>query len=431
MAHSGPLLIGAIADDLTGATDLASSLALGGLRVAVSVGPPAALPEPTDALIVALKIRSTGIAEAVAAAVESAERLRQGGAQRLYFKYSSTFDSGEDGNIGPVSDALFEYAGAFGGATGLGDADGAGGADGGVVVVCPAFPRLGRTVYQGHLFVGEHLLDRAGLGDHPLTPRREPSVVSLMARQTPHRVGLVPFQIVRQGATAIAGAFSDLRSRGIRYAVTDAVDDSDLVSIAAAATDHRLLTGSAGLAGALAALLRPAAGNRKITDWNPPGEGPAVILSGSCSQVTRRQIEAFARHGPVLRLDAARLTASTATDAVAWATPLLAHSAVLICSTPPGDEQPVSAPGVAQEVEDVLGRIARQLHEGGFRRFVVAGGETSGAVVQALEVRLLELGPELSPGVSWMAERAGPGILLALKSGNFGDEAFFLRAANP
>jgi len=420
MAHSGPLLIGAIADDLTGATDLASSLSLGGLRVAVSVGPPAALPDQTDALIVALKIRSTAIAEAVAAAVESAERLGQSGAQRLYFKYSSTFDSGEDGNIGPVSDALFERADAFGSADG-----------GGLVVVCPAFPRLGRTVYQGHLFVGEHLLDRAGLGDHPLTPRREPSVVSLMARQTPHRVGLVPLQTVRQGATAIAGAFSDLRSRGIRYAVTDAVDDSDLVSIAAAATGHKLLTGSAGLAGALAALLRPTAGNREITDWNPPGEGPAVILSGSCSQVTRRQIEAFARHGPVLRLDAGRLTASTPTDAVAWATPLLAHSAVLICSTPPDDEQPVSAPGVAQEVEGVLGRIARQLYECGFRRFVVAGGETSGAVVQALEVRLLELGPELSPGVSWMAERAEPGILLALKSGNFGDEAFFLRAASP
>ena len=172
-----------------------------------------------------------------------------------------------------------------------------------MVVVCPAFPRLDRTVYQGHLFVGAQLLDRAGLGDHPLTPHNDSSVLSLLARQTPRAVGLVPLQIVRQGATAIADAFQELRSRGVRYAVTDAVADSDLVSLAAACLSHGLVTGSAGPSRlTIAPLIRPVAISGQPADWNPQHQGPPVILSGSCSETTRQQIEAFARHGPVLRL---------------------------------------------------------------------------------------------------------------------------------
>jgi 3-dehydrotetronate 4-kinase len=407
------LLLGAIADDLTGATDLASALALGGLRVAFSAGVPHAPSGPAEALIVALKIRSVGQAEAAAEAAAAAEYLERHGAQRLYFKYSSTFDSGETGNIGPVSDVLLERAG------------------GGLAVVCPAFPRLRRTVYQGHLFVGEHLLDRSGLGDHPLTPRREASVVALMARQTAHAVGLVPLPTVRSGPAAIVGALTDLRDRGFRYAVTDATDDSDLVSLAAACVSHGFLTGSAGLAGALASLLRPLGRAQEAPAWRPPGSGPAVILSGSCSAVTRAQIKAFARHYPVLRLDPERLTAATVGEAAGWAAARLASSAVLICSLPADDGPPSSAPDAASKIEATLGWVARRLYDGGFRRFVVAGGETSGAVVQALGVGMLELGPELAPGVSWMSDDTPPGLLLALKSGNFGDEELFLRAANP
>ena len=413
MTHGSRLLLGAIADDLTGATDLASALAQGGLRVAFSVGLPQAPPGPAEALIVALKIRSAGQAEAVAEASAAAGYLQRNGAQRLYFKYSSTFDSGETGNIGPVSDALLERAG------------------GGLAVVCPAFPRLQRTVYQGHLFVGEHLLDRSGLGDHPLTPRRQASVVALMARQTPHRVGLIPLQTVRSGAAAIVGALADLRDHEFRYAVTDATDDSDLVNLAAACVSHGFLTGSAGLAGALASLLRPLGRDQQTAEWRPPGSGPPVILSGSCSAVTRTQIRVFARHYPVLRLDPERLSADTIGEAVHWAVPLLASSAVLICSVPADDGQPSSTPGAASKIEAALAAIAQRLRDRGFRRFVVAGGETSGAVTAALGVRMLELGPELSPGVSWMGDCTPPGLLLALKSGNFGDDEIFLRAANP
>jgi uncharacterized protein YgbK (DUF1537 family) len=415
------LLIGAIADDLTGAVDLAASLSRSGLRVAVSVGLPAPAPAmpsaDADVLIVALKIRSVASQEAVARAVEAAQFLQRQGAARLYFKYSSTFDSGDTGNIGPVSDALFELC------------ERTEGTGGGVVVVCPAFPRLGRTVYQGHLFVDDQLLDRAGLGDHPLTPRRESSVVSLMGRQTEHGVGLVPLQLVRRGASAITEAFLECQERGFRYVVTDAADDEDLISLATACADHGLVTGSAGLAGALASVLRPALRCAVIADWQPPGDGPCAILSGSCSEITRRQINAFARHGPVLRLDPRRPSDQTVANAVAWASARLAHTAVLICSIRPDTEGTAPTPGREKEIESIFGRIARELYETGQRRFVVAGGETSGAVVQALGAGMLELGPEISPGVAWMADRGERGLLLALKSGNFGDEEFFFRAA--
>jgi 3-dehydrotetronate 4-kinase len=412
-ARSGGLRLGAIADDFTGATDLASALARGGLRVAVSVGLPAAGEAETDGLIVALKIRSADAAQAVAAATAAADYLQRSGAPRLYFKYSSTFDSGETGNIGPVADAL---------AGRTGDP---------VVVVCPAFPRLDRTVYQGHLFVGARLLDRAGLGDHPLTPHNDSSVLSLLARQTPRAVGLVPLQTVQQGAAAITDALHDLGSQGVRYAVTDAVADGDLVSLAAACLSHGLVTGSAGLASAMAPLIRPAASSSQPAGWNPPHQGPPVILSGSCSETTRQQIEAFARRGPVLRLSPETLSSGTVDEAVSWAMPRLARSAVLIYARTSAGAGPASGPAAASEIESVLGRIARRLSDEGHRRFVVAGGETSGAVVEALGIKTLELGPELSAGVSWMAERTDRGIVLALKSGNFGDAELFVRAASP
>jgi uncharacterized protein YgbK (DUF1537 family) len=259
-----------------------------------------------------------------------------------------------------------------------------------------------------------------------------------MGRQTAHGVGLVPLQLVRRGAEAITEAFLECQERGFRYVVTDATDDADLISLATACADHGLVTGSAGLAGALATVLRPdAEPDDNGADWRPPGEGPCVILSGSCSEITRKQVNAFARHGPVLRLQLRGPSDQVVANAVAWASARLAYTPVLICSVRPDDERAAlapgvpGAPGVEKEIEAIFGDIAGQLYETGHRRFVVAGGETSGAVVQALGAQLLELGPEISPGVAWMADRGERGLLLALKSGNFGDEDFFFRAAEP
>jgi len=420
---TGGLQIGAIADDLTGAADLGSALARAGLRVAVSAGIPDAAPAVADAvgvvgaldaLVVALKIRSAPVGEAVGSALSAAAFLLGAGAPRLYFKYSSTFDSGPRGNIGPVADALAERA----------ESD--------LTVVCPAFPRLGRTVYQGHLFVGAQLLNRAGLGDHPLTPHLESSVVALMAAQTRRGVGLLPLQVVREGPHAIAAGLTGLGARGSRYAVTDAVTDADLVALAAACASHRLLTGSAGLAAGLAALLGPAGGDRPSRSWAPPGSGPPAILSGSCSEATRRQVARFARSGgAVLRLDPDRLGAQAVSDAVEWAAARLRREPVLISSLRSDDDLPAARPGVAAAMESVLAAIARGLYDRGFRRFVVAGGETSGAIVAALPVGVLEVGPELSAGVSWMADGSNRHLLLALKSGNFGDDDLLTRAAQP
>jgi 3-dehydrotetronate 4-kinase len=407
--------IGAIADDLTGATDLASTLARAGLRVAVTAGVPQATPDgfdALDALVVALKIRSAAVDDAVGAALDAADFLLEAAAARLYFKYSSTFDSGPRGNIGPVADALADRAGSE------------------LAVVCPAFPRLGRTVYQGHLFVGAQLLNRAGLGDHPLTPHLESSVVALMAAQTRRGVGLLPLPIVREGPEAIVAGLARLKSDGLRYTVTDAVTDADLVAIAAAGATHRLLTGSAGLAFGLAALLGPGSGGTASNNWAPPGSGAVAILSGSCSEATRRQVAAFARRGgAVLRLDPDALSAEAVAGAVDWAAARLRREPVLISSLRADDDQPAAPPEAAAAMEAALAGIARGIYDCGFRRFVVAGGETSGAVVAALGGGVLEVGPELSPGVSWMAGGSGRDLLLALKSGNFGDDELFVRAA--
>jgi uncharacterized protein YgbK (DUF1537 family) len=439
------LQIGAIADDLTGATDLASALVRAGLRVAVSAGVPAVAGgfggssprastaaggfggssprastaaadglDGLDALVVALKIRSAGADEAVGSALSAADFLLGAGAARLYFKYSSTFDSGPRGNIGPVADALADRTASD------------------LAVVCPAFPRLGRTVYQGHLFVGTQLLNRAGLGDHPLTPHLESSVVALMAAQTRRGVGLLPLPVVREGPEAIAAGLATLRAAGSGYAVIDAVTDADLVAVAAACVTHRLLTGSAGIAFGLAALLGPAAGSRAGRIWVPPGSGPAAILSGSCSEATRRQVAAFARRGgAMLRLDPDALSSHMVADAVDWAAARLRSEPVLISSLRADDERPADRPGAAAAMEAALAGIARGIYDRGFRRFVVAGGETSGAVVAALGAGVLEVGPELSAGVSWMAGGEDRDLLLALKSGNFGDDELLLRAGQP
>jgi 3-dehydrotetronate 4-kinase len=412
----GGLQIGAIADDLTGATDLASALARAGLRVAVSAGVPGAGADELDgldALVVALKIRSAPAADAVGEALSAADFLLGAGAVRLYFKYSSTFDSGPRGNIGPVADALAERTGSE------------------LAVVCPAFPRLGRTVYQGHLFVGDQLLNRAGLGDHPLTPHLESSVVALMAAQTHRGVGLLPLPVVRDGPAAIVAGLAGLRAEGLGYAVLDAVTDADLVAVAAACVADRLLTGSAGIAFGLAAILGPA-GSGAERVWVPPGSGPAAILSGSCSETTRRQVSAFARRGgAVLRLDPDALSAHAVADAIDWASARLRREPVLISSLRADGGRPADRPGAAAAMEAALAMIARGIYDRGFRRFVVAGGETSGAVVAALGAGVLEVGPELSAGVSWMAGGDGRDLLLALKSGNFGDDELLVRAAQP
>lgn len=353
--------LGAIADDVTGATDLASVLVREGMRTTLTVGVPERIDADADAIVVALKSRTAPVADAVAQSVRSLHALRAWGADRFYFKVCSTFDSTAQGNIGPVADALLDELGST------------------FAVVTPAYPANGRTVYKGYLFVGDVLLSESSMREHPLTPMTDASLVRVLQRQTERPVGR-------------------LGTPHVTYAIADAVVDDDLRSLAAAHRDLPLLVGGAGLALGLPAAYGysgPAATASRV-------EGPAVLLAGSLSAATREQI---ARFEPAVTIDEY--------EGYDGAT-LLVHSG----------ERGVRAP---HEVEQRLAAIAQEAVEHGARRIVVAGGETSGAVVEALGITTLAVGADIAPGVPWMTTPDGR-LSLALKSGNFGGPDFFHEA---
>ncbi|WP_411958392.1 3-oxo-tetronate kinase [Paracoccus homiensis] len=414
------VLLGAIADDFTGATDLANTLVQNGMRVAQVIGVPDAQTRigQADAVVIALKSRTAPVAQAVSQSLSALEWLQERGARQILFKYCSTFDSTSKGNIGPVADALRARI----------DSD--------FALICPAFPANGRTIYQGHLFVGQHLLSDSPMKDHPLTPMRDASLPRLMQAQSRAKVGLIPHEVVRAGAEGIAQRIEALRAAGVGFGVADAISDDDLRVLGAAIADHRLITGGSGIAMGLpdnfrkAGLLGPA---------QPPvatqATGRAVVLAGSCSEATRRQIAFAAQIWPIRKLDVDRIAAGH--DVVAetrdWVTAQPAHLPVLIhgSADPKEVRQTQRRHGKAaagEMVERTLGELAVALRRQGFRRFVVAGGETSGAVVSALGIKALRIGPEIAPGVPWTETLERDGLALALKSGNFGQDDFFSRA---
>jgi uncharacterized protein YgbK (DUF1537 family) len=393
------LAFGAIADDVTGATDLCAALARAGLRPVQLVGAePADIPE-CDALVVALKSRTAPVATAVADSLRALELLQRLDAERIFFKYCSTFDSTAEGNIGPVADAL---------SVALGES---------FTVACPAYPENGRTVYLGHLFVNGRLLSESSLARHPLTPMTDPDLVRVLGRQTQRTVGLVTHDVVADGSDAIERRFTELRESGVAYAVADAIDDRDLRHLGVACTGLRLVTGGAGLGESLAAAL----GRTSRAPAPAHVEGPAAVIAGSCSQATMAQVERLAAKHTALRLTPDGDVTHIAAEAVA----ALGAGPVLVYSSAPPDEV---VAGAGDRVERMLGQVARALVDAGVRRLVVAGGETSAAVVHALGIRVLEVGPEIARGVPWMTSTGQPPLALALKSGNFGGPEFFLEA---
>ncbi len=412
------MLIGCIADDLTGATDLGVTLMHTGLAV-IQVngvpGPGLRLP-PCDAVVVALKSRTIPASEAVAQSLAALSWLRGRGAERIYFKYCSTFDSTPQGNIGPVADALL----------------GALGAD--FTVATPAYPRNQRTVYQGHLFVGAVPLSESGMRHHPLTPMIDANLLRVLGTQTDGTVGLVPYPVVEEGPAAIRRGLEALRGKGFRYAVVDAVSDTHLIAAGEACAELELATGGAGLAMGIAHHL---AGGRDRTAATvmPEVAGPAAILSGSCSTATQAQLRAVVDRLPALRLDPLRLAQDEGSlgAVLDWAVAHLGQDPILVYATVGAEElagvqKKLGRERSADVVEGAFRALARRLAKAGVRRFVVAGGETAGAVVEALEARALRIGPEIAPGVPWTATVEEPVRLLALKSGNFGGPDFFTRA---
>jgi uncharacterized protein YgbK (DUF1537 family) len=417
------MLLGAIADDFTGATDLCSMLVRGGMRTVQLIGTPASGDEvpDVDAVVVAIKSRTAPVNWAVEQSLAALEWLRKAGARQFFFKYCSTFDSTDEGNIGPVADALIQAL------------------DCGFSLHCPAFPTNGRTVYLGHLFVGGVLLNESGMEHHPLTPMTDANLVRVLSRQTEGTVGLVAFPKVEQGGKAIRDAMTRLKEEGRRHAIIDAVTDAHLIAIGEAAEHHALLGGGSGVAMGLPGNFRRA-GLLKSADNAavlPAVSGPGAVLSGSCSRATLAQLGFARSHVPVHELDplATPDAGGLAEAALAWAGDKIGEKPLVIAASAPPDkvaaiQAALGGPDKAGALlEDAMARIAEGLVSRGVRRMVVAGGETAGAVVTRLGVRRLRIGAEIDPGVPWTYASGGGGdLLLALKSGNFGATDFFLKA---
>jgi 3-dehydrotetronate 4-kinase len=414
----GKILLGCIADDFTGATDLANNLVRGGMRVVQTIGvPDQPLQADADAVVVALKSRTIPAAEAVAQSLRALHWLKAQGAQQIYFKYCSTFDSTPQGNIGPVTEALMDELGTD------------------FTIATPAFPDNQRTVFKGHLFVGDLLLSESGMRDHPLTPMTDANLVRVLQAQCRRKVGLIDHRVVAFGAEAITRRVAELRAQGVAIAVVDAVSNDDLLRLGPALKDLPLVTAGSGVAIGLPANfgIRASVSASEL----PRATGLRAVISGSCSQATNRQVRAFIEAGhPAFGLDPLRLAAGedVVAQALAWARPLLAKGPVLVYSTAqPQDVKAVQGQlgvdAAGAVVERALAEIARGFVRLGVGQLVVAGGETSGACVQALGVAQLQIGPQIDPGVPWCHARVGgAGLHLALKSGNFGSDDFFTQA---
>ncbi|MET9471214.1 MULTISPECIES: 3-oxo-tetronate kinase [unclassified Streptomyces] len=413
--------LGCIADDFTGATDLANNLVRAGMRVVQLIDVPPTGADVTvdaDAVVIALKSRTVPATDAVEASLRALAWLRSAGAEQTYFKYCSTFDSTPAGNIGPVTEALMDALGTD------------------FTIATPAFPDNERTVFKGRLFVGDVLLSESGMRHHPLTPMTDPNLVSVLGAQTTRAVGLIDHTVVAGGAEAIRARMDDLREEGFGLAIADAVCNEDLVRLGAAVQGLPLVTAGSGLAIGLPANwgFVPSAAAAQL----PPAGGHMAVLSGSVSVATNRQVLEFVRSGrPAFSVDPLRIAAGedVVGQVLAFAESHLADGPVLVYSTEAPDavrtvQGRLGAAEAGALVEQTLARVAQGLVERGVRRLVVAGGETSGAVVQALGVTGLRIGPQIDPGVPWCAAALpnGETLHITLKSGNFGGPDFFTAA---
>jgi 3-dehydrotetronate 4-kinase len=411
------MFLGAIADDVTGATDLASLIRRTGSEVILSFGTPRQNLPMADAVVVATKSRTIPASDAVSMALDAASCLSDAGAEQIYFKYCSTFDSTPKGNIGPVIEALMlQYA-----------------AD--LTVACPSYPAYARTVYQGHLFVGENLVSHSSMRNHPLTPMRDSDLVGFLTLQCSFPVGLISLRDVDAGSVAVRKRFAGEREAGRKILIADAIFDRHIASIADACGNMKLVTGGAPLGAALVAQRI----NKKTKTNEPSGSrrGPIVLLSGSCSATTLAQVRFAKDRIQSLQIDPFRLMEGPGelNRVLGWASRRMKSGDVMIYSTADSAvienvQGNLGREVAAGMVEQAFAQIAATLADYGASTFVVAGGETSGAVMQGLGIRTLTFGEDLDPGVPWAYSLDPPGFTLALKSGNFGATDFFLRAVD-
>ena len=418
-----PLLLGCIADDFTGGTDLAGMLVKAGMRTVQLIGVPTGpAPKDIDAVVIALKSRTNPSSEAIKESLEALEWLKNQGCKQFYFKYCSTFDSTPKGNIGPVAQALMKAL------------------DTEFTIACPAFPANKRSIYKGHLFVGDELLSDSGMRNHPLTPMTDSNLVRVLQQQVEGRVGLVDYSVVKGGDGMIKNKFAQLQKDGYQYAIVDALSDMDLHSIGAACADLPLITGGSGIALGLPENFRK---NGLLPDKVdaaklPQIDGLKAVIAGSCSVATQEQVRLMKEQSPSFQVNPIDLAQNkdVVSEALAWAADKIEQGPVLVYATSTPEivrdvQEKLGVEKAGQLVENALSQIALGLVKLGVQKLIVAGGETSGAVVKALGVSGLRIGPEIAPGVPWttaIAEADIKPLALSLKSGNFGGPNFFNEA---
>ncbi|GEA62302.1 3-oxo-tetronate kinase [Vibrio comitans] len=413
------MLLGVIADDFTGATDIAGFLVENGMRTVQLNGiPKEEIDVNADAVVISLKSRSCPVDEAINDSVAALKWLQVNGCQQFYFKYCSTFDSTAEGNIGPVTDALLAEL------------------DEEFTIVCPALPVNGRTVYNGHLFVFQDLLSDSGMRNHPVTPMIDSSLIRMMDAQSQGTSGLINFQVIERGSQAVTECFEELKLQGNRYAVVDAFNADHLVTLGQAAKSLKLVTGGSGLASGIARnWVEHLEDQSDAKQAGSPAKAPTVVFSGSCSVMTNRQVAVYKEKAPHFAIDVnACLTNEEYSNQVFdWVmTNIGSEFAPLVYATADATalkaiQQEFGAQASSHAVEQFFRKLAIKLEQHGVKNFIVAGGETSGVVTQSLAVKGFHIGPQIAPGVPWVKSVEGD-LSLALKSGNFGDENFFAKA---
>lgn len=416
------LLLGCVADDVTGATDLANTLVRNGMRTIQLFGVPAedSVVPDADAVVIALKSRTAPVQSAIGESMRSLKILQSWDAKQLFFKYCSTFDSTPEGNIGPVADAMLDELGAS------------------FAIACPAFPETGRTICHGYLFVGDVLLSESGMRNHPLTPMTDSNLVRVLAEQSCHDVGLVPYDVVDRGPSAVNRAMNKLQEEGKGYAVVDALTDQHLRIVGEACAGVPLVTGGSGVAIGLPENFRRSGDLSVTTDAAelPRIEGSEAVLAGSCSEATLAQIAYMSGERPAIFIDPMKLGEDETTvvaQAVQEALSEIGSGPVLVYASSHPEQvraaqERFGATEIGELIERALARVASELVGAGVKRLVVAGGETSGAVVRELGVTGIRIGPQIDPGIPWTVTIDDQPIALALKSGNFGSEDFFIKA---
>jgi uncharacterized protein YgbK (DUF1537 family) len=418
------VLLGCIADDFTGGTDLAGMLVKSGMRTIQLIGVPTeTAPQDVDAVVIALKSRTNPAPEAIEESLRALEWLKNQGCKQFYFKYCSTFDSTPKGNIGPVTEALMKAL------------------DTNFTIACPAFPANKRSIYKGHLFVGDDLLSESGMRHHPLTPMTDSNLVRVLQAQVKVKVGLTDYSVVKGGSAEIQKRFSDLQKDEHQISVIDALSDDDLYRIGAACTDLPLLTGGSGIALGLPENFRKKGLLKIAGDANNLGVigGLKAVIAGSCSQATQEQVRVMKEKFPAYFVDPLSLIdgKDVIQEALHWVSQNIAHGPVLVYATSTPEyvktiQEKLGADKAGEMIENTLAEIAKGIIKLGVRQIIVAGGETSGAVVKALDISGLRIGPEIAPGVPWtkaiFKHPQNHSLALALKSGNFGGPQFFMEA---